>query len=243
MSSIETAEAVAGPFGDLGGRFMLSGRTYATGNELGFDGMDFYFAGRGGVLGPVEASVVAYEFGFFPVDRLSELWASGCAVMAPEHAAAAFLDCGYAWGRARLPEDLDHARLAELVRTVTDAAVAAPVDGPALSAAWNRVPWPDDERDAAMHAIHLMRELRGGAHVAAVHAADLDPHLAVMVVNGPAGAEFFGWPEPHPDPEPARARWHAVEAATNESVAALLDVLDDAEQAELITLARAAVPS
>ncbi len=88
-----------------------------------------------------------------------------------------------------------------------------------------------------------MRELRGGAHVAAVHAAGLDPHLAVMVVNGAAGAEFFGWPEPHPDPEPARATWHQVEAATNDSVAARLAVLDDAEQLELIALALAAVPS
>ena len=243
MSSSDTAKAVAGPFGDLGGRFMLSGRTYAAGNELGFSGMDFYFAGRGGVLGPVDASVVAYEFGFFPPERVDELWNAGCAVMSPSDAATAFLECGYTWGRIRLPDDLDHARLAELVRTVTDAAGSAPVDGPALSTAWNRVDWPDDERDAAMHAIHLMRELRGGAHVAAVHAAALDPHTAVMVNNGAGVAEFFGWPEPHPDPEPARATWQQVEDATTESVAALLDVLDDDEQAELITLARAAVPS
>ncbi|MDQ2679396.1 MAG: hypothetical protein M3Y51_11680 [Actinomycetota bacterium] len=243
MSSSDTAQAVAGPFGDLGGRFMLSGRTYATGNDLGFEGMDFYFTGRGGVLGPVDASVVAHEFGFFPFDRLSELWSAGCAVMAPEDAAAAFLECGYAWGRVRLPEGLDHARLAELVRRVTDSAVDGPVGGPALSSAWNRVPWPDDERDAALHAIHLMRELRGGAHVAAVHAAGFDPHLAVMVNNGAAGAEFFGWPEPHPDPEPAREQWHRVEVATNDAVAARLDVLDDDEQAELIALAHAAVPT
>ena len=243
MSSSDTAKAVAGPFGDLGGRFMLSGRTYATGNDLGFQGMDFYFAGRGGVLGPVDASVVTHEFGFFPPERVSELWSSGCAVMAPEDAATAFLGCGYSWGRARLPETLDHARLAELVRRVTDAAVDAPVDGSALSAAWNRVAWPDDERDAALHAIHLMRELRGGAHVAAVHAAAFDPHLAVMVDNGAPGAEFFGWAEPHPDPEPARATWQQVEAATNDSVAALLEVLDDDEQAELVGLARAAVPT
>ena len=79
--------------------------------------------------------------------------------------------------------------------------------------------------------------------IAAVHAAALDPHTAVMVNNGAGVAEFFGWPEPHPDPEPARATWQQVEDATTESVAALLDVLDDDEQAELITLARAAVPS
>lgn len=239
MSTADTARAVAGPFGDLGGRFMLSGRTYAAGNEAGFMGLNFYFAGRGGVLGPVDAAVVAHEFGFFAPAHVQEHWDSGLAVMAPEGAAAAFLNCGYEWGRARLPEDLDHARLAELVRRVTDAAT----DGPALSSAWNAVPWPQDDVDAGLHAIHLMRELRGGEHVAAVHAAGLDPHLAVMVDQGQGGAEFFGWDAPHPDPEPARELWAQVEAATNDAVAARLEVLDEAEQVELIALATAAVPT
>lgn len=239
MSTADTARAVAGPFGDLGGRFMLSGRTYAAGNELGFEGLDFYFAGRAGVLGAVAASVVADELGFFEPGRVRELWTAAQSVMSPEDAAAAYLACGYDWGRARLPEGLDHARLAELVRRVTDAAT----DGPALSSAWNAVAWPADDVDAALHAIHLMRELRGGEHVAAVHAAGMDPHLAVMVDQGQGGAEFFGWDAPHPDPEPAREQWLQVEAATNDAVAARLEVLDDGEQLELIALATAAVPT
>ncbi len=240
MTTADTARAVAGPFGDLGGRFMLSGRTYGAGNEAGFEGLDFYFAGRAGVLGAVDGSVVVHELGFFEPTRVTELWNSALTVMPPEEASAAFLACGYDWGRARLPEDLDHARLAELVRRVTDAAGDDPSP---LSAAWNRVDWPTDDVDAAMHAIHLMRELRGGAHVAAVHAAGMDPHLAVMVNTGQGGAEFFGWEAPHPDPEPARAQWLAVEEATNDAVAALLEVLDEGEQIELIALATAAVPT
>src|SRR4051794_32804333 len=54
----ELATALAVPIGDLGGRFMLSGRTYGTGAGLGFSGLDFYFCGRAGVLGPVDADVV-----------------------------------------------------------------------------------------------------------------------------------------------------------------------------------------
>lgn len=239
LSALQTASAVADPFGDLGGRFMLSGRTYGAGNQLGFAGLDFYFVGRGGVLGDVDASVVIDEFGFFAPTQVEENWNAGRTVMAPDEAAAAFLGCGYEWGRARLPDGLDHARLAELVRTVTDAAV----DGADLSSAWNRQPWPDHDVDAALHGIHLMRELRGGAHVAAVHAAGLDPHAAVMVRSGQGGAEFFGWTAPHPDPDAACAAWLEVESATDAAVATLLEVLDEDERRELVELATAAVPA
>lgn len=239
MSAHDTARQLADPFGDLGGRFMLSGRTYQRGAELGFSGIDFYFCGRAGVLGDVDADVVAYELGFFEPGYLAAGWERGATAMSRNDAARAFMTCGYEWGRARLPATLDAARLAELVRRVADGAP----DRSRLSSAWRAWPWPDDERDAALHAIHLMRELRGGAHVTAVHDAGLDPHVAVMVRAGAGGADFFGWPEPHPDPEPARDTWQSAEAATDDAVAAALAVLDDAEQAELVTLAHAAVPT
>lgn len=239
MSALETARQLADPFGDLGGRFMLNGRTYARGAELGFNGIDFYFCGRAGVLGDVDAEVVVHELGFFEPANVTRSWAAGREVMAPADAAREFMACGYEWGRARLPEGLDAARLAALVHKVTDAAP----DRSALSSAWRRWPWPTDERDAALHAIHLMRELRGGAHVSAVHDIGLDPHAAVMVRSGAGGAEFFGWSEPHPDPDAARAQWQQSEDATDRAIAAALGALDDDEQAELVELARAAVPT
>ena len=239
MSALDTARQLADPFGDLGGRFMLNGRTYTRGAELGFDGIDFYFCGRAGVLGDVDAEVVVHELGFFEPANVTRAWSAGRQALPPIDAAREFIACGYEWGRARLPETLDAARLASLVRTVTDAAP----DRSALSSAWRRWPWPTDDRDAALHAIHLMRELRGGAHVCAVHDVGLDPHAAVMVRSGAAGAEFFGWSEPHPDPETAREQWQRAEHATDDAVAAALAVLDDAEQAELVELARAAVPT
>jgi hypothetical protein len=45
-------------------RFMSDGETYKRGAELGFAGIDFYFAGRGGVLGDVSNDVVASSFVF-----------------------------------------------------------------------------------------------------------------------------------------------------------------------------------
>jgi hypothetical protein len=240
MSAAETARAIAGPINDVGGRFMLSGRTYAAGNELGFAGLDFYFCGRAGVLGAVDADTVVRELGFFDPVRVREQWTSGLTVMEPGDASRRFIEVGYGWGRARLPQDLPSARLAELGRRVVDAMDASEL---ALFDAWRREPWPDDDRDAAMHAIHLLRELRGGAHVRAVRAAGVDPHAAVMVHSGDGIAEaIFGWTEPHPDPADAREAWNAAEEDTNDAVAAAVESLDESEQAELVDLARRAVP-
>ena len=59
------AEATAGAVGALSSHFMLDGATYAKGGEMGFDGMDFYVAGRGGALGEVDGDVVSAALVFF----------------------------------------------------------------------------------------------------------------------------------------------------------------------------------
>jgi hypothetical protein len=239
MSTDQTARAIADPVNDLGGRFMLDGATYARGAELGFSGMDFYFRGRGGVLGEVDASTVTTEMGFFEPGTVAANWDGARDVMSAEEAAAAFMACGHEWGRTHLDEQLADSPLAELVQRVAEgtSVTLEPTGGvPALFAAWRDQPWPDDGAARALHAIHLLRELRGGIHVRAVREAGLDPHAAVVVKAGNGTAEFFGWSAPHPDPEPARATWQAAEDVTDEQVAATLAVLDDAEQATLVRL-------
>jgi hypothetical protein len=240
MTATDTAQALAGPIGDIGGRFMLSGRTYTAGAGYGFSGLDFYFCGRAGVLGDVDASVVVDELGFFEPNGVRTQWEAGRAVMDPTEAAARFIECGYAWGRARLSDDLPAGRLAELTRAVTE---ATGDDQPALFLGWRDMPWPDEDADRALHAIHLLRELRGGHHVRAVHEVGLDPHTAVVVNGGDGNAEFFGWPEPHPDPVDFRPLWVEAEEQTTAGVAAALAVLTEDEQLELVELARRAVPS
>ena len=65
MNPIDLGRATAPAIHDLPSKFMLDGATYVRGAELGFEGMDFYAAGRGGVLGDVTADVVAAAFVFF----------------------------------------------------------------------------------------------------------------------------------------------------------------------------------
>ena len=57
----------------------------------------------------------------------------------------------------------------------------------------------------------VLRELRGGAHLSAIQAAGLTPQGAIVsftaddIRGGPNGAERFGWPAPHPEPDPDAA--------------------------------------
>jgi len=51
MSTKTTAEATAPTVSTLSSGFMLDGATYKRGAQLGFSGIDFYFAGRAHHLG------------------------------------------------------------------------------------------------------------------------------------------------------------------------------------------------
>lgn len=236
MDRRHAARELGGSIGDVAGRFMLDPATYAHGGELGFSGFDFYMCGRGGVLGPVPGDVVAAAFTFLGPDAVRAGWDAGSAVMAPGEAADAFMATGHRWGREHLHPDLPADRFAELALRVVDGADPSAC---CLFAAWRCAPRPDDDRALALHAAHLLRELRGGAHAAAVRAAGLTPHQAVVVRGGPTTAQFLGWPTPHPDTQGLRGRWEAAEAATDTIVCQALAVLDDDEVVELVDLATA----
>ena len=54
LSAPDAVRATAGPLHNLGGRFMASRATFGRGAEWGWsNGLSFYVAGRGGVLGDV----------------------------------------------------------------------------------------------------------------------------------------------------------------------------------------------
>lgn len=227
-----TAEAVV----DLPARFMLDGATYEHGGGIGFDGVDFYFAGRGGALGDVHGSVVAAALVFFnPVSVLSS-WDRSEPVLPRRRAAEAFVGCLVRWAGEHLADGLDYPRLAELAGRV--ASGASPAAAP-LFAAWRTVPEPEDPKALALHRLNLLRELRGALHGAAVLAVGLEPLQAVMV-HTPFMAGVFGWPEPHPDVDQCRPAWEEAESDTHRALARAYQVLDRAELAEFAELATAA---
>lgn len=229
----QSAEAIS----MLPAGFMLDGATYERGASLGFDGVDFYVAGRAGPLGDVVGNVVAATFVFFNPDFVCKAWDRAAKVMSRAEATHHFAMCMASWADAHLTDDgADYKRLAELSGRVIRGASAG---GLALFAAWSEVPEPSDPRQLALQRLNVLREMRGGLHGAAVVAAGIDPRAALMV-RTPFMASLFGWSEPHPDPEPHRARWEEVEAATDRAMGLRLSVLDEDERSEFVELANAA---
>lgn len=227
--------AIGRRIGDTGAQFMLDGATYERGTELGFEGLDFYAAGRGGVLGPVPADVVVATFTFIGPEMVRRGWNAGLALMDPHAAAAEFIACGYRWADTHLPTGIDADRFVTLARKVTDS--VEPYGVP-LFAAWRAVAWPDGDAARVLHAVHLLRELRGGVHAMAVLAHGVDPHAAVVAKSGEFVAEMLGWTGPHPDlaAHPLHDQVTAAEAATDLQMAHALAALTDDELGELTEL-------
>lgn len=221
----------------IASHFMLDMDTYVHGNSLGFDGVDFYVAGRGGVLGEAPASVVVASFVFWSPGTVTEAWERSAPVMPRTQAASEFAAVGHRWAEAKLTDDADAARLAELAGTIN---AAASVAGAPLFAGWQQLdePGPDRPKALALHRMNALRELRGALHAAAILAQGIEP-VAAVAVRSPYMLGLYGWPEPHPDPATVKADWDAAFAATDLALAGAYGALDAAERAEFVALADA----
>lgn len=222
------------------GRAWMSARSTAErAADLGFaPGFGLWVNGRAGAMGEVNSAAAAAAIGFMPPAAVQAAWEARPAGLTAERCAAEYAAVAAEWGREALAgvDSAELGRLTELSMRVIDAADASVG---ALFAGWRSMPLPDDPAGGATIALQVLREMRGGAHLSAVHAVGLGPHGAIMSVDHPvrggvAGAERFGWPEPHPAGDPAR-RAEAEELTTRACEPAFA-VLDEAEQAELVEL-------
>jgi len=233
MTPDAVAAATASVVSLLPSHFMTDAATYVRGAELGFEGLDFYTAGRGGALGHVPGDVVAASFVFFRPAAVVEAWDRAGTVMPVDEAAGHFMATGHDWADAHLTDDADLERLAALLGTMT--AGANPAGAP-LFAAWRARAEPPADRPKALvlHRLNLLRELRGALHGAAVLAHGLTPHQAVSI-RQPYMLGIFGWGDPHPDAERAgeSSEWAAAEAATDRAIAPAYAALDEGERVEL----------
>ena len=216
----------------LGGGFMISRYAKAAAVEQGLDGVwTSYFAGRAGVLGDVDADVVCAALCFYPADVVRAGWQAAQAVVDVRAAGLRYAHACHEWGRGRLDGTDGLARLAELsLQVVRQADVA----GLPLFAAWRALPLPADPPARAAHALHLLREHRGGLHAAAVLTGGLTPLQAILAgPGGKANASFFGWTGPFEDAAPYAELRAQAERRTQEAASRAYAVLDDAELAEL----------
>jgi len=236
----EIAAAVALPIGRLGGGFMISREAKGFSDETGLKGWAPYFRGRCGVLGDVDADVVASAAGFFPAETVRSAWEAGAGLPAAT-AAERYAVVAHEYGRRVLGGFGEAARLAELLEMVVD---AGDVIGAPLFAGWRAVPLPDDAPARALQLAHVVRELRNGLHIVAVLGSGLTPLEAVLsgtsalLPDGEPNAEYFGWPRPFPEvTEEVRERRAEAERLTDQLMAPAFASLDKGEGEELVALA------
>lgn len=191
MTTDELLAAACPAIGTLGSAFYFVPETLAMGKEAGLDGFRFYFIGRGGVLGDVEAPVVASAFGYFAPALVDRIWNEARATLPPREGGRLYAEAARRFGRsefARVP-GLDG--FCQAAQAVVDAADPA---GLALFAGVAAEPLADDPPARAMQLLASLRELRGSAHLLAVVAAGLEPRVA-HYMRRPDFFSAFGWSE------------------------------------------------
>jgi hypothetical protein len=240
MTPEECVKGIARAVGQVGGEWMFDATVSAKGAELGLDSWAWYHVGRGGVLGDADPAALVAAFGFFNPAVQVKAWGKGLAVLEPRKAAELYAAECAAFGLRRFGEVADAARLADLLTRALDSAVVMALP---LFAGWRTLLHRYDgasgpERLAL--ALQTAREHRGGSHLVAVAGYGVPPLQALVSGrNGPPNAQFFGWPEPYPDPEAGREKMAAAERITNLMVAAAFEVLTPAERTELAAGLRA----
>lgn len=228
MEPIETAQATTAAIRDVPAAFMVDPATYQRGAELGYAGADFYFAGRGGVLGETSGAVVASAFTFFAPALVVDAWDRSAGVGDRATAAAEFAESGHTWARAHFTGDdlLEAAAtVARLGAKVVDAADASSAP---LFAGWRALAVPDDEAAAAHHQLNALRELRGAYHAGAVVGVGLAPGEAVVLAD-PRMAPIHGFSADDPVDEAHRPLLAEAERLTDIAMARAFEALDGAE--------------
>ena len=232
MSPEELVAAACPSIGTLGWSFYFTPETAARAERLGLDGARLYFLGRGGVLGDVEAPVVASAFGYFKPELVAHMWGSGREVLAPREAGRAFFEACADHGRQRFShlDDLDaFCTAAEAVNAAADPT------GLALYAGIRAEPLAEDPAGRAMQLVAVLRELRGSAHLLAVRAVGLDAKTAHWI-SRPDDIAMFGWSEAEAPvvTDDDRAAMVEAEALTDRLVTPAYAALDGSGQEALL---------
>jgi hypothetical protein len=170
-----------------------------------------YFAARSAPLGRVPAEVVTAIFYNFAPRRVAKALTGVWAIAGPEAALRARQESAVAaLGRYGIAADESLRKAAELAGKV---AQHSGVDGRPLFAANRALPWPDDPVPALWHAVTLLREHRGDAHVAALIAEGISGRESnvLQVAAGKVPREYMMRARDYDD-----ASWREHEAALAE---------------------------
>jgi hypothetical protein len=141
-------------------------------DALGYRGFWMgYFAARSAPLGPVPAEVVAAVFYNFTLERVAKAVPAVWDIAAPSTLLTVRSDAAVAALRRSGVTDGTATRTA--ADLAAKAAANAPMDARPLYAANRALDWPDEPIAKLWHALTLLREHRGDAHVAVLAAAGI----------------------------------------------------------------------
>lgn len=156
---------------------------------LGVTGAAGYFASRSAALGAVPSQVIAATFFNFNPDLVTSAMAGVWDHADPSQLLDARLNAVDTALRRILGDDVlggeDMARAAELAQAPAREATHH-LAGRPLFAAHAALGWPNDPHLVLWHAVTLLREFRGDAHIAALLTAGLDG-LDALVVHAASG--------------------------------------------------------
>ncbi len=208
-----------------------------------------YFASRAAALGPVAAEVVIATFYNFSPDLVRAAIPAAWALASPADLLGARRAGVDATLRRVLGDTLEGEAVAEAARLARVATEACTLDGRPLYAAHAALDWPDPPHLALWHAVTLLREFRGDAHIAClveqgisglealiIHAASGEVPRAVLQHTRARTDEEWtmarhglverGWLDEHESPtEEGRAHRLDLEARTDELTMAPWDRL------------------
>jgi len=228
----------------IGGSYYFTPDTLRHGKELGLNGLQFYFGGRGGVLGDAEAPVVESAFAYFAPSMVKKFWDSAKAIMPARQIAKEHFICAHAFAKANFSTipGLPHFNaLAEKVIATID------ISGLALYAGLVSEPLPTDAVARAYQLIMVLREFRGSAHIVAIIASGITPRVADAIVS-PQYFKTHGWSEGEDMlvTDDDRTAMQQADAFTNVLVARAYEVLTPQERIEFaatLTLITEALPA
>ena len=146
-----------------------------------------YFASRAAAMGPVGPGVVAATFYNFNPDAVAQAIPRAWEIASPEQVVAARLEAvDGAYRRLFGEEVLASAAVAEAAELAREAAAGGTPEGRPLYAAHANLAWPEQPHLVLWHALTLVREYRGDAHVAALTLNGLSG-LAALITHTATG--------------------------------------------------------
>lgn len=237
-------DAVSPFFSDLGSKYMLDPATAEIGKAAGYsDAFSFYFAGRGGVLGDVDADVIYSAFVFFDQPLVRKMWERGVAVEGARKAGSRYVGAADAWGVAHLSGFAEAQRFNALAEKVVQSVDSG---GLSLFAGLRAEPLPAHPQARTYRLVTYLRELRGCLHINAVVAEGLNGLQAVLTGdNGEFFAKIHGYQEPYPDVSHLRQQRSRAEETTARLMADIyehaLSAQERGEFAELTDTLKTAV--